>query len=84
MLSGAAEAKAAQKRPPVSHRRGVEPVKNGECPNGYPIKGNFTTDSGERCIYRMTGQRFHFRTKAERCRETEAKAMRDGCRRSKP
>ncbi|ULA60843.1 MAG: conserved exported protein of unknown function [Nitrospira sp.] len=83
LLMSVAHAEAAKKRPRVVHRTGVEPFKNGECPDEHPIKGNFTTYSGERCIYHMIGQRFYLRTKAERCYATEAEAIQDGCRRSK-
>ncbi|MBS0169695.1 MAG: hypothetical protein JSR62_05020 [Nitrospira sp.] len=83
MLLISSHAEAAKKRPPISHRSGVEPFKTGECPEGHPIKGNFTPHSGERCIYHMIGQRFYSRTKAERCYATEAEAVQDGCRRSK-
>ena len=76
-------AEADEKRPPVSHRSGVEPSKNGACPTEHPIKGNFTPHSGEHCIYHMIGQRFYSRTKAERCYATESEAVQDGCRRSK-
>lgn len=78
-----AHAEAAKKRSRAVHHSGVEPFKNGECPDEYPIKGNFTTYSGERCIYHMIGQRLYLRTKAERCYATEAEAIQDGCRRSK-
>ena len=32
-------------------RPGVEPQDVWTCPLSYPIKDNFTTYSGERCIY---------------------------------
>ena len=83
LLMGIAYAETAKKRPRGIHRTGVEPLKNGECPGEHPIKGNFTTYSGERCIYHMIGQRLYLRTKAERCYATEAEAIQDGCRRSK-
>jgi hypothetical protein len=68
---------------PDSHSTGVKPLHDGVCPAGYPIKGNFTTHSGERCIYHMLGQRFYNKTKAERCYANEVEAVRDGCRKSK-
>ena len=83
LLLGVADAEAARKRPHAVHRTGIEPLKNGECPDEHPIKGNFTPHSGERCIYHMIGQRLYLRTKAERCYATEAEAVEDGCRRSK-
>jgi hypothetical protein len=41
------------------------------CPLTHPIKGNFTTYSGERCIYHMKGGQFYGKTKPERCYATE-------------
>lgn len=83
LLPGVTDTKATEKRPLASHRSGVEPSKTGECSTDHPIKGNFTTRSGERCIYHMPGQRWYQQTKAERCYATEAEAVKDGCRRSK-
>ena len=57
--------------------RWVEPV-DGQCPEGYPIKGN--ADSG---IYHVPGGRFYDRTIPERCYADEADAVADGYRRSK-
>ena len=56
---------AAQPRP------GVEPTDSWTCPTTHPIKGNFTTYSGERCIYHMPAGEFYGRTKPERCYGTE-------------
>ena len=53
------------------------------CPAPQPIKGNFTTYSGERCIHHISGWAFYSKTKPERCYSTEAEAQQDGCRRSK-
>lgn len=75
--SAALSTKEAQVRP------GVPPKDAWACPLTYPIKGNFTTYSGERCIYHMPGGQFYSRTKPERCYATEDEARRDGCRRSK-
>lgn len=83
LLLGVADAEGTKNRPSVSHRSGVEPSKNGQCPPEHPIKGNFTPHSGERCIYHMIGQRWYLRTNAERCYATEDEAVQDGCRRSK-
>ena len=68
---------AAQPRP------GVAPQDAWTCPATHAIKGNFTTYSGERCIYHMPGGQFYGRTKPERCYATEEQARQDGCRRSK-
>ena len=67
----------------ATKRTGTTPRAGGQCPSGYPIKGNFTTYSGERCIYHLPGQRLYSKTKAERCYANEGEAVQDGCRRSK-
>ncbi len=64
-------------------RPGVPPESAWECPRTHPIKGNFTTYSGERCIYHVPGGYFYGKTKPERCYTTEGDAVKDGCRRSK-
>jgi micrococcal nuclease len=64
-------------------RLGVPPQDAWTCPLTHPIKGNFTTSSGERCIYHVQGGEFFDKTKPERCYATEADALKDGCRRSK-
>ena len=64
-------------------RPGAPPQDAWTCPLAYPIKGNFTTYSGERCIYHMKGGQFYAKTKPERCYATEGDAVKDGCRRSK-
>jgi hypothetical protein len=66
-----------------SDRPGVPPQSAWECPLTHPIKGNFTTYSGERCIYHVPGGQYYGKTKPERCYVTEADAVKDGCRRSK-
>ncbi|MGE0474831.1 MAG: hypothetical protein AB7P17_14450 [Nitrospirales bacterium] len=65
------------------NRPGIPPGAFGDCPETHPIKGNFTTHSGERCIYHLPGQHFHRKTKAERCYATEDNARQDECRKSK-
>ncbi len=67
----------------TSPRPGVPPQDVWTCPLTHPIKGNFTTYSGERCIYHMKGGQFYGKTKPERCFATEEDAVKDGCRRSK-
>jgi hypothetical protein len=64
-------------------RPGVLPQDVWTCPLTHPIKGNFTTYSGEPCIYHMKGGQFYGKTKPERCYATEEEAVKDGCRRSK-
>ena len=83
LISFATVSHAGTKRPPESHHSGVKPQKNGLCSEEAPIKGNFTTHSGERCSYHMPGQRFYEKTRPERCYANEAEAVRDGCRKSK-
>jgi hypothetical protein len=67
----------------TSPRPGVPPQDAWTCPLTHPIKGNFTTYSGERCIYHMKGGQYYGKTKPEQCYATEADAVKDGCRRSK-
>jgi micrococcal nuclease len=71
-----APAQAAEGRPSA-------PQDSWTCPLTHPIKGNFTTHSGERCIYHVPGGQFYSRTKPERCYATGEEAARDGCRRSR-
>jgi len=67
----------------TSPRPGVPPQDVWTCPLTHPIKGNFTTYSGERCIYHMKGGQFYGKTKPERCFAAEEDAVKDGCKRSK-
>jgi hypothetical protein len=67
----------------TSPRPGVPPQDVWTCPLTHPIKGNFTTYSGERCIYHMKGGQFYGKTKPEPCFATEEDAVKDECRRSK-
>ena len=76
-MSLAASLAFAQDRP------GVAPQDAWACPATHPIKGNFTTYSGERCIYHVLGGQFYGKTKPERCYATTDEARRAGCRRSK-
>ena len=62
---------------------GAPPQDAWTCPLSHPIKGNFTTSSGEPCIDHMPSGRFYPNTKPERCYATEHDAQQDGCRRSK-
>ena len=70
-------------RPTASARPGVHPEDAWRCPSAQPIKGNFTTSSGESCIYHMPGGQFYGKTKPELCYATEADAQQDGCRKSR-
>ena len=64
-------------------RPGVPPATRTTCRADAPIKGNFTTYSGERCIYHTPAGQYYGRTNPERCYATEAEAKEDGCRPSK-
>jgi micrococcal nuclease len=66
-----------------SARVGVPPQDPRTCAPSHPVKGNFTTYSGERCIYHVPGGEFYDKTKPERCYAMEQDARRDGCRRSR-
>ena len=72
----------AQAAESPSGKYGVPPKDAWTCPTTHPIKGNFTTSSGERCIYHVPGGQFYDKTKPERCYATETEARQDGCRRS--
>ncbi len=54
----------------------VSPTDQWTCPASHPVKGNFTTNSGERCTYHVPGGQFHGKTKPERCYATEDEARR--------
>src|SRR2546426_3185117 len=73
----------AQPGQPQQARPGVAPKDAWTCPTTQPIKGNFTTYSGERCIYHVPGGQFYGKTKPERCYATGEEARQDGCRRSR-
>jgi len=75
--STAPDPRQAQGRP------GVAPQDAWTCPATYPIKGNFTTYSGEHCIYHPPGGEFYGKTKPERCYASGEEAVQDGCRPSR-
>ena len=78
------ESPSQQPKKPSEHTRpGVPPKDAWTCPTTDPIKGNFTTYSGERCIYHVPGGQFYGKTKPERCYATAEEARQDGCRRSR-
>ncbi|MEP4594476.1 MAG: hypothetical protein ABJ381_22035, partial [Ilumatobacter sp.] len=56
----------------------ADPLEDGSCPDGYPIKAN--DNSG---IFHVPGGRFYDRTKPERCYSDAVAATRDGYRRAK-
>jgi len=58
-------------------RPGVPPQDAWTCPLTHPIRGNFTTYSGERCIYHMKAGQYYGKTKPERCYATEQDAMKE-------
>jgi len=59
----AASTATARTRP----RPSVPPQDAGSCPLTHPIEGNFTTYSGEQCLYHMQGGEFFGTTEPERC-----------------
>ena len=62
--------------------QGVAP--NGiSCPSSHPIKGNFTTYDGSRCIAHPPGGASYNRTYPERCYASMQEAIADGCRPSR-
>lgn len=63
--------------------KSAAPISGWQCPATYPIKGNFTTYSGEPCIYHAPGGQFYDRTKPEMCYASPADAVADGCRASR-
>src|SRR5438128_2014763 len=79
-------AESEQRRPSGTQQRGsaerpgVPPKDAWTCPTNAPIKGNFTTYSGERCIYHRPGGLFYGKTKPERCYANDEEARLDGCR----
>lgn len=56
----------------------TEPLDDGSCPVGHPVKAN--NNSG---IFHMPGGRFYDRTKPERCYSTPDAAITDGYRQAK-
>jgi hypothetical protein len=66
----------------AQQRRGISPASAWHCPASHPIKGNFTTYNGERCIFHSPGGQFYDKTKPEMRYATPADASADGCRTS--
>jgi hypothetical protein len=62
---------------------GVFPTSAHTCPTSHPIKGIFTTSTGERCVFHSPGGEFYSRTKPEMCYAMPADAVADGCRPSR-
>ena len=73
----APEPRAAQGRP------GQPPTNGWTCPLDHPIKGDFRTYSGDRCIYYPPGTPTYVESRTDRCYATEDEARQDGCRRSR-
>jgi hypothetical protein len=61
---------------------GVEPISAWQCPSTHLIKGHFTPQSGERCIYHVPGGAFYEKTKPEKGYVSHQDAIADGCRQS--
>ena len=83
--SAACEAAALQRyilTQQIVQRGAVSPISAWHCPTSHPIKGNFTTYNGERCIFHSPGGQFYEKTKPEMCYATPADAAVDGCRAS--
>ncbi len=59
----------------------AEPLANGECPDGYPLKGN-NSDSGDKIVHQV-GQQFYDKTDAEKCFPTLEDAAAAGYRPAK-
>ena len=72
------EPAAAESAPASADRRWVDPLDDGSCPDGYPIKAN--DNSG---IFHVPGGRFYARTGAERCYARAEDAEADGYRAAK-
>ena len=83
MAAALKQMSAREREQPPTGQLGVAPVDAWTCPNTHPIKGNFTTYTGERCIYHIPGGSYYQKTKPERCYLTEEEAKQGGCRRSK-
>jgi len=64
-------------------RPGVPPPNKRSWSPTHPIKGNFTTRGGERCIFYMSGQRFYHKANPERSYANPEGVKKDGCRKSK-
>ena len=60
----------------------LPPISDTGCPSTHPVKADFTTSSGGRCIYRVPGSDFYHSTKPGRCYITAEDAEEDGCRQS--
>ncbi len=68
----------------IAQQRGsLAPIDPFHCPASHVIKGNFTTASGERCIFHAPGGRFYEKSKPEKCYASPADAIADGCRASR-
>lgn len=63
-------------------RRGVAPLADGSCPVGHPVRADFHTYTGERCIFHPPSGKYYGVTKSEWCYVDEQEAREDGCRRS--
>lgn len=59
---------------------GVRPINENDCPDSHPIKGNYTTYDGSKCIAHLPGGLYYSRTKPEFCFASIADAKASGCR----
>ena len=60
----------------------LPPISDRDCPSTHPVKADFTTSSGGRCIYRVPESEFYHSTKPGRCYITVGDAEEEGCRQS--
>jgi hypothetical protein len=63
---------------PTAGTPSADPTPDGECPDGYPIKGKLTSK-----IFHAPGQLNYDRTTPDRCYADEAAAEADGLRAAK-
>jgi len=60
----------------------LPPISDRDCPSTHPVKTDFTTFGGGRCIYRVPGDDFYHRTSPRRCYATVGDAEQEGCKES--
>ena len=60
----------------------LPPISDRDCPSTHPVKADFTTSRGGRCIYRVPESEFYSKTKPARCYSTVEDAEQNGCKAS--
>lgn len=58
----------------------TSPINGYDCPDSHPVKGNYTTYDGSKCIAHLPGGAFYSRTKPEICFVSASEARANGCR----